>query len=226
VVTAAIHQPQYLPYLGFFHKLQNCEVFVLLDDVQFSKGGFQNRNRIKSSEGWQWLTVPVLHRGKQTIREVELNDTVPWRRKHWSALVSNYSRAPHFERYVEDLQRIFAIEWKHLGSLNEALMEWATNSLGIETIVKRSSEIPHSGTSSDRLIELCRAVDADRYLSGPGGRDYMDLEAFQLAGIEIAWQEFSLPSYPQQFPESGFVENLSVVDALFNCGPDTRELLR
>jgi hypothetical protein len=225
VVTAAIHQPQYLPYLGFFHKLQNCDVFVLLDDAQFSKGGFQNRNRIKSPDGWQWLTVPVLHRAKQAIREVEINGSVPWRRKHWSALVSNYSRAPHFERYVEELQRIFAVEWKHLASLNEAFMEWAMNSLGIGTDVRRSSEIPHSGTSSDRLIELCRAIDADRYLSGPGGRDYMDLDAFERAGIEIVWQEFMLPSYPQQFPEGGFIENLSSVDALFNCGPDTRQLL-
>src|SRR5829696_3796305 len=97
MTTVAIHQPQYLPYLGFFHKLYHCDLFVALDNVQFQKNGVQNRNKIKTSQGWQWLTVPVLHDFGQLIQAVQISPNVPWQRKHWSTLVSNYGRAPFFQ---------------------------------------------------------------------------------------------------------------------------------
>ena len=225
MTTVAIHQPQYLPYLGFFHKLIHCDVFILLDDVQFTKGGFQNRNKIKSPDGWQWLTVPVLQRARQLICEVNLNDSVPWQRKHWSALVSNYAPAPFFDLYAKDFQQTLTLEWKELTALNTALMKWVMAVLEIGTEIRFSSGLPSTGVATERLIELCQHVGATRYLSGPGGKEYMDLQAFDRAGIEVIWQDFGAPKYLQQFSEAGFIGNLSIVDALFNCGPGTRGLL-
>ncbi|MCI0396037.1 MAG: WbqC family protein [Chloroflexi bacterium] len=225
VTVVAIHQPQYLPYLGFFHKLLGCDVFVALDDVQFQKNGLQNRNKIKTGQGWQWLTVPVLHNFGQLINEVEVDPKVPWARKHWQALLSNYSRAPFFETFGPGLKAILDEEINSLCRLNMRLVEWVTELLGIRTPILYSSVLGVAGGQTERLIRICRKVGADCYLSGPGGREYMDLSLFAAAGIGVRWQEFSAPTYEQQFATAGFVPNLSIVDALFNCGEVTRKLL-
>ena len=222
----AIHQPQYLPYLGFFHKLLHCDVFVTLDNVQFQKNGLQNRNKLKTSQGWQWLTVPVLHRSGQLINEVRINPKVPWQRKHWNALVSNYSPAPYFDVYGPGLKRLIDREWSSLCELNMVLIRWAMNALGIETPILYSSALGVEGNRTELLVNICKAVGAQCYLSGPGGRRYMELTAFEAAGITVIWQEFTSPAYDQVFPDVGFVPDLSVVDALFNCGPETIEFLR
>lgn len=223
--TVAIHQPQYLPYLGFFHKILHSDVLVLLNDVQFQKGGFQNRNKIKTKEGWQWITVPVLHDSKQLISQVRINKEVPWQRKHWTALKTNYARAPFFERFAIELEPILQRDWNDIAELNAMLIEWAMSALSIDTPVVLSSSLQHSAEGTDRLIQICQEVGGSRYLSGPGGRDYMQLDAFSNASIEVAWQDFSSPVYDQVFPEAGFQPDLSVVDALFCCGPDTRRFL-
>jgi hypothetical protein len=225
MTTVAIHQPQYLPYLGFFHKLRHCDVFVALDNVQFQKNGLQNRNKIKTSQGWQWLTVPVLHDFGQPIRDVGINPNVPWQRKHWNALASNYGRAPFFNEFSPSLKPLLEQEWDSLSQLDMALAKWAMVALAIETPVVHASELGVEGNQTELLIAICRAVGADRYLSGPGGRRYMDLEAFAAAGITIEWQAFTSPVYPQLFPQAEFVPDLSAVDAIFNCGAATASFL-
>lgn len=223
---AAIHQPQYLPYLGFFHKLLHCDIFVVLDNVQFQKNGLQNRNKIKTSQGWQWLTVPVIHRFGQLINEVRISPEVFWQRKHWGALVSNYSHAPYFDLYAPGLKDLLNRKWSHLCDLNMALTQWTAEALGIKTSILYSSALKVEGSQTEYLISICNAVEADCYLSGPGGKRYMDLMAFEAVGIAVIWQEFTTSVYEQLFPEAGFVPNLSVVDALFNHGPETIEFLR
>jgi hypothetical protein len=222
----AIHQPQYLPYLGFFHKLLHCDVFVALDNVQFQKNGLQNRNKVKNAQGWQWLTVPVLHDFGQLINEVRTNPEIPWQQKHWNALRFNYSRAAYFDTYGPALENILNRDWNNLCELNVTLIRWVAEALGIETPIVYSSDLSVDGNKTGLLVEVCQALEADGYLSGPGGRRYMDLAAFEAAGIEVLWQQFIPPVYKQLFPGVGFIPNLSVVDALFNCGPETLESLQ
>lgn len=222
---AAIHQPQYLPYLGFFEKVAAADVFVAMDSVQFQRRGTQNRNRIKSNEGALWLTVPVLQRSGQLIREVATNPTVEWQKQHWHALVVNYSRAPFFETYSTELKEILERPWATLCDLNMALLSWTFDALGISRQIVYMSDLDVAGRSSELLADICRAVDADHYISGPGGRRYMELDVFEAAGVEVMWQDFTSPTYTQLFPKLGFIPDLSVIDALFCCGPDVKAWL-
>jgi hypothetical protein len=222
----AIHQPQYLPYLGFFHKIAHCDVFVALDNVQFQKNGLQNRNRIRSPQGWQWLTVPILHHFGQNINEVQLDQHVPWPRKHWNALLANYARAPFFRQYGQGLKALL-LDGSHskLCDLNMAMTNWVLEQLGSQTSIISASTLGAAGDQTELLINICRAVQANGYLSGPGGRRYMDLVAFENAGITVIWQEFASPVYDQRSTDLEFIPDLSVVDALFYCGPRTAELV-
>jgi hypothetical protein len=224
-MIATIHQPQYLPYLGFFHKVRHSDLLVMLDDVQFSKSDVQNRNKIKTRDGWQWITVPVLQRLGQLISEVEIDPRTPWQRKHWNALSASYGRAPHFRALGPALKDRLDQDWTKLGELNVELTRWAMESLGIVRPMVFSSSLDVEGTQTERLVNICRAVGADAYLSGPGGRSYLELPLFEAAGIDVLWQEFTHPVYEQVQPEAGFIPNLSVVDALFACGPGVVSLL-
>lgn len=221
--VVAIHQPQYLPYLGFFHKLRHADVFVILDNIQFQKNGLQNRNKIKTHHGWQWLTVPVLHRLGQAIRDVRIDQRQRWQKKHWNALVTNYSRAPYFHQYADGIRRLLEQEWERLSQLDVALIKWAMQALRITTPLLYTSELNVSGQRTDLLVNVCRAVGADAYLSGPGGRRYMELDKFDAAGIRVLWQDVPSPVYQQLFPEAGFIADLSVVDVLFCCGAAARQ---
>jgi hypothetical protein len=226
-MIVANHQPQYLPYLGFFHKIARCDAFVVLDDVQFLERGFQNRNLIKMQTGTQWLTVPVLQRYGQMIGEVVIDPTQKWRRKHWAALQTNYNRSPFFKELAPELRSIIEDgSQTHLVSLDVDLLKWAMRLLGIDVPMRLSSELGVTGDKSVKHINICRALSADTYLSGPGGRLYMEMPLFEEAGISVVFQEYSAREYPQQHPKHGFIANLAVVDALFNCGPtEARKLI-
>jgi hypothetical protein len=218
-VIVAIHQPQFLPYLGFFHKVAHSDHYVVLDDVQFMERGFQHRNKIKMQTGSQWLTVPVLQQWGQRTDAVKIDPTSHWRRKHWAALQANYSRAPHFGELAPTLKPILC-EGTHedLLSLDMDLLRWAMECLQIDVPITLSSTLSTPGASTERLVGICSALGAEVYLSGPGGRLYMEMELFERAGIEVRFDEFKASEYPQLFPKHGFIPNLSVVDALFNCG--------
>ena len=220
MTTASIHQPQYVPYLGFFHKLANSDVHVLLDNVQFHRRGLQHRNKIKTSTGAQWLTVPVSSSSREVLGEVRVSQTEPWQDKHGKTLSLNYARAPHFPALGKELVDLLGKPWDRLCELNEALIRWVMQATGIRTELVRASDLGVDGTRTDLLVELCRAVGADRYVSGPGGRRYMELDRFDGAGVEVVWQEFTHPTYEQLFPSVGFVPDLSIVDSLLCCGPE------
>jgi hypothetical protein len=220
----AAHQPQYLPWLGYFDKMDRVDLFVLLDGVQYKKNEWQNRNRIRTAGGWQWLTVPVHYRFPMSLREVR-PDGGPWRRKHREALRIQYARAPHRDRLLEVLEPLYAEPFESLAALNVRSVTLLAGLLGVRTpIVVASSLEGLPGGADDRLIALCRRFGCGTYLAGAGGRDYMDLEAYRRAGIEVEFQAFRHPVYPQAHP--GFEPDLSAVDLLMNCGRGAIERVR
>lgn len=222
----AAHQPQFAPWLGFFNKMDRADVFVLLDNVQFKKNEWQNRNRIKGPGGPQWLTVPVSFRHGERIDEVAICDRQNWRRRHLVTLRSCYGRAPFFKPVFTLYDELSQTPTRgRLVDLNLALLESLRSSLGIATSVVLASEIAAPLPERDgRLIALCKELGADTYLAGPGGRDYMELERYRAAGIRVVFQEFQHPVYPQRFGE--FESSLSVLDLLFNCGPRSLDAVR
>ncbi len=222
----AAHQPNYLPWLGLFHKVGNVDVWVVADDVQFPKHGLTNRNRVRTATGWQWLTVPVLTKGKgsQSIRQVEIDDARNWRDKHLKSLRWNYSKARYFARYEEFLARYYETDWRHLVDLNMEFCRFALGELQIEIELRRTSEFEVREDRTLRLLDLALALDCGVYLAGAGSsRQYLDLDVFEQAGIECRFSKFSHPVYPQCFP--GFEPSLSTLDLLLNCGPASREVL-
>lgn len=227
MTLAAIHQPQYLPYLGFFHKIYHSDVYVVLDDVQYHRRGVQNRNKVKTSTGWQWLTVPIIHQsGGQLIRNVEIKQTTQWQNDHWKTLVFNYSPAPYFDLYRKELKQILFANYTFLSTLNMVLIEWVLKILDIRLPIFYSSQLETIGQKTERIVSICQAVDADCYLSGPGGKQYMAIDSFEEAGIGVQWQNFNPPVYEQRFPHVEFIPNLSILDVLFNCGPATIQFLQ
>ena len=217
-MIVAIHQPQYLPWLGYFDKIRRADVFCFLDNVQYKKNDWQNRNRIKTAQGWQWLTVPVCYRFPQKIKEVTINNSVNWRNKHLQALISNYGRTPFFRNYSDMFEDGYSENWESLSDLNIFFIKRLGNALGLhDKLVVRSSEFDLSEELTDRLIDICKALKADTYLSGQDGIKYMNMERFEQRGIRVIVQDFKHPVYPQAFKE--FQSHMSIVDLLFNCGP-------
>lgn len=225
-MKVAIHQPQYLPWMGYFDKMDRVDCFVLLDDVQFKKNEWQNRNRIKTASGWQWLTVPVFHRFPQHISEVRIDKAAPWARKHFQALMSHYVAAPFFDVYRPFFKEVYAGEWTLLADLNRVILTYLVEALEIKTKILLSSSLvlPDDVAATERLVAICQVLGADTYLSGTGGRDYLDLNCFEQVGIQICFQAFQCLPYPQRF--GAFVPDLSIVDLLFNCGPQSLRILR
>jgi len=222
-MIATIHQPEYLPYIGFFDRLAKADVFVVLDNVQYQKNGFINRNRIKTADGWQWLTVPVKQReALKKINQVEIDDKTDWQNKHWKALVYNYKKAPYFTKYADFFENVYQKKWKSIADLDVYLIENIMVLLGIKKEIRKSSVLNIEDTGTEKLINICKTVGADAYLSGPGNEKYnvkdMDLEKFKKRNIKVIFHEFTHPIYSQQFPKTEFMPNLSIIDFLFNCG--------
>jgi len=228
-MIAAIHQPQYLPWLGYFDKIASADVFILLDNVQFKKNEWQNRNKIRTAQGWQWLTVPVIHDFGQRISQVKINDQVKWREAHFKALCLNYRRAPFYDLYIGQFREIYDRPWDDLGDINIFMVQKIVQWLGISTRILVASQYETTEHHTQRLIDLCRAAGADTYLSGADGKSYMDLDRFQEAGISLQVQDFHHPLYSQVWAgknSENFLSHMSVIDLLFNCGPESLKLLR
>ena len=221
----AAHQPQYLPWLGFFDKIDSSDAFVLLDTVQFKKNEWQHRNRIKTAGGWQWLSVPVRHRFGQIISEIQINNTQRWQHKHIQSILQNYRRAPFFSEYQPVLEALLLKKWEYLSELNISLIQLLCERLGISTPCYTDSQLGDFTSDPDlRLIEITLSLGGQTYLAGAGGREYMRLNLFQEAGIEVVFQDYRHPAYHQLHGD--FMSHLSVIDLLFNCGPESRRILK
>ena len=223
-MIVAVHQPQYLPWLGYFDKMRRADAFCYLNDVQYKKNEWQNRNRIKTAQGWQWLTVPVRYRFPEKINQVAINYTTGWQKKHLQALITNYSRAPYYNSYITIFEDAYSREWEFISELNIHLIERLRAALNLDTKPSViSSDLDLRDESTDRLIDICKAMGADTYLAGQGGANYMDLERFNKNGISIIIQDFKHPVYTQLFKD--FKSHLSIVDLLFNCGPESMDVI-
>jgi hypothetical protein len=217
-MIVGIHQPNYLPYLGFFDKMNKSDIFIIYDDAQFNKGDFQHRNRIKIHSGSKWLTIPV-EKKHDPINQIRiLNESMikneKWSFYHSKQIFENYKDADFFSEYYEGLSTIICKGHNYLANLNVEIISYLNKSFDISTKMKCSSDYPSKSFSTQRLIELVEAVDGDTYLSGPSGKNYLDMNMFEDSGIEVIFQDFQHPEYKQQY--EGFVPNMSAIDALFN----------
>jgi hypothetical protein len=224
-MIVSIHQPNYLPWLGFFHKISLCDQFVLLDTVPFSKNSYQNRCRIKTVQGEQWLTVPVLLKGNfaQPTNQVRVDSKGGCAEKHWRTIQQNYRRAPFFDLVANQIESVYHSSWDLLADVNSTLIGKLAGLLGITTPLVRASELHLDGSRSDLLCAICKSLGATVYLSGPSGRDYLDESVFSAEGITVQYHQFTHPTYKQMY--DSFIPGLSTLDLLANCGPDSRALL-
>jgi len=227
-MIVAIHQPGYLPWLGYFHKILHADLFVLLDTVQMEKNGFANRNRVWAPNGVQWLTVPVLMKGHthSTLGEMRINPAVSWKAKHLKTLALSYGKRPHYLRYAGDIERLLAGSGEELTPFLARMLEYFLQALGMgEKRVVRASALAPEGKATTLLLDICKKAGATAYLSGVAGKEYLDLTHFDEAGIEVVFQDFHHPRYGQGRPQ--FEPNLAAVDALFNLGgEEVLELLK
>ena len=213
------HQPAYLPWLGYFEKIQQSDVFIYLDTVQFEKNSFINRNKIKTPQGGQWLTIPVKVKGhtNTTLADTEVDDGQPWRTKHLKSIEINYRKAPYFAEGYPELERLISTPTNNLAELCWQQLNFWLAEFEIETKVIRSSELEINSKKSDLVLDLCKHFSAENYLSGALGRDYLNENDFADAGIKVEYQEFIHPAYPQRW--GNFEPYMGIVDYWMNCGP-------
>lgn len=219
-----IHQPEHMPWLGFFHKLDQVETCVLLDSVPFSKNYFQNRNKVRNQQGWTWITVPV-HRTLGTlIKDVEIAGDDRWKKKWMQTIYHSYNKSAYAGDYLGGIEEILNREWSNISDLNINLIYLLCSYLGISTRFILSSELEIEGKGSDLILNICQVMKASEYLSGISGRDYLKIDEFGNSGISVFFQEFYHPIY-QQLHEP-FMPCMSVIDLLCNHGTQSLELLR
>ncbi|MGP8321305.1 MAG: WbqC family protein [Methanosarcinaceae archaeon] len=216
----AIHQPNYIPYLGFFDKMKKSDIFVIYDDVQFNKEDFQHRNKIRIYHGWKYLTVPV-EKKRIPIRDVRIKNELmvkgtTWRDAHLKEIWDNYKDTPYHTLYEDYLETVYADKCDKLIDLNMNLINFLKDAFGIKTKITFASELGFTSRSTERLVDITEALGGDVYLSGPAGRDYLDVSLFESRGVSVEFQDFKHPMYKQRY--DGFIPNMSAIDALFNVG--------
>lgn len=223
-MKCVILQPSYIPWRGYFHQVANADVFVFYDDVQYDKHGWRNRNRIKTPNGIQWLTIPVLTAGvlenKTPICSVKIDWKRDWNRKHWASISQSYQKAPFFDNYIDKLAEIFQHRYEFLADLTIELTIQLSNLLGISsTHFIRSSSLDNiKGEKTDRIIQILKKVGADHYISGPSASNYLDEDSFLAANIRLEYMHYNYPEYHQLYPP--FESQVSILDLLFMTGPE------
>ncbi len=219
-MIVAIHQPNYLPYIGFFEKMRQSDIFVIYDDAQFSKEDFHHRNKIRIFNGWKWLTVPVDQK-HIPINEIKIKKEfnrkgLKWNDMHFRILRDNYKDAPYFSLYENELEIIYSGEYDKLIDINMRLIHCLKKAFNIKTKLIFSSELGLTSKSTKRLVEIVDILDCDVYLSGKMGLNYLDISQFDDREIKVEFQKFKHPVYKQQYDD--FIPNMASIDALFNIG--------
>ena len=221
-----IHQPQYLPWLPFFLKIQSCDYFVFLDNVDYQKNGLQNRNQIKTNNGKLWLSVPVISNLGQKISDIKISNLTNWKKKHLLTIKQFYSKARSYNKYIEELESIYSNEWVSLCNLNISIIKLLMNWLEIKTPVIQSSELGLTGKSNDLIIKICKKLNATEYLSGTGAKNYIDNNLFRKNKIILNFHKgYKIKKYKQLFEEHGFIQDLSAIDIIFNCGERWKDFI-
>ncbi len=224
-MICTVHQPNYLPYLGFFEKAHRSDIFILYDTTQFKKNDWQNRNKLCGNNSWQWISMPVLHDFGQKISEVKIKDAAKSCAKNWRSIQVTYGRAPFYKQYAQKFEEIYLSGVELISDLNCGIILAAADSLGLKTKFIKSSEMPHIDTTSTQaLIDLTRLAGADTYISGGEGINYLDMDLWNSTGLKIMFQKYHHPVY-KQFNSETFQPYMSILDLLFNCGEDSLEIL-
>ena len=224
-MRVGIHQPMYLPWPGLFDRIYECDVFVLLDNVPYSKNYLINRNKIKTVNGWMWLTVPVLTKGcfGQLIKDVQINNATQWRKQHWKSIYYSYINAPYFSNYAEFFEQVYKREWLYLIEIIEELFAYILKAQRINTTIIKASDLNIGGKKEDLLLNICKALKADEYLSGPDGKNYLNPELWRENNIHVIYHSYHQPEYPQL--HGLFLPQMSIIDLLFNCGDESLKIL-
>jgi WbqC-like protein family len=225
-MIVSINQPAYLPWLGYFHRIAVSDTHIVLDHVQFEKNSFTNRNKIRTLEGWCWLTVPVMTAGKfghLPINEIEIVNEKKWAAKHWQSLRLNYAKAAFFAQHAAYFEDVYARPWRKLADLAGEITAYLLKAFDIKTALHFSSRIKASGKKDELVLNLCRELGATVYLSGPLGRNYLREDLFRNAGITVRYDDYHHPTYQQVHP--GFEPYMAALDLLFNAGPASLEIL-
>jgi hypothetical protein len=224
-MICTVHQPNYLPYLGFFEKAYRADVFILYDTTQFKKNDWQNRNKLCGNNSWQWISVPILHSFGQKINEVKIKDSKKSLAKNWRSIQVTYGRAPFYKEYAHKFEEIYLSDIELISELNCKIILTAAELLGLKTKFIRSSELtPIETTSTQALIDLTKLAGCDTYISGGEGINYLDMDLWNSTGLKIIFQKYHHPEY-KQFNSETFQPYMSILDLLFNCGGESLEIL-
>lgn len=223
-MLVGIHQPHYLPWLRYFEKIARSDVFIVLDVVDYTKNGWQNRNKIKTQYGVSLLTVPVHAHLATPIHEIRIDNRTRWSRKHLTTILQSYAHAPYLAEHRPFLEDVYGRVWERLCDLNRYMLDYFLRVLGIQTAIRYASDMHVAGTATERLISLMQAAGGTRYYSGAYALEvYLDANQLQEAGIELVLQRWHPPVYPQL--HGAFAADLSILDLLLNCGPASLRVL-
>ena len=222
-----IHQPNYLPWLGFFHKIILSDVYVAFDDVQFEKNSFNNRNKIKVHNGWTWLTIPIITSGQSKITMInnaKIKQNSNWNKKHFKSIKFNYAKAEYYDEYINFFNEVYNKDWQTLADLNIYILKWLFKKLNIRTDLVLSSEIKEKfGSKDDLVLSICNKFNTDIYISGPKGKDYINEEKFKTDDIKIHYHDYTHPKYSQLW--ESFLSHMSIIDLLFNHGHKSKKII-
>lgn len=214
----AIHQPNYFPWLGYFYKIFSSDIFVFLDDAQFSNGGMHNYHYIKTPQGPFRLKIPVTGPFGSNINEIRTNDELGWKERHLKTIMANYKRAPYFDQVFHDIENLLMRSYSDLADMNITMITFICNMFGFNARFERSSVIGTDKTNEERIIEICRILGGDIYYSGTGAKKYQNDKDFASKGITLQYSDFAPFLYPQLW--EGYQPNVSIIDYLMNCGYD------
>jgi len=225
-MIVSIHQPAYLPWLGYFRRIAISDAHIVLDHVQFEKNSFTNRNKVRTADGWCWLTVPVKSAGKfgnLPIHELEIANERSWAVSHWETLRLNYSKTPFFAEHTGFFRELYNRRWLKLANLANEITNYLLSAFSVRTKLYFSSQMNVPGRKDELILNLSRELGATTYLSGPLGRDYLREELFYRHNITVQYDDYQHPTYTQGY--RGFEPNMAAIDLLFNAGTASREIL-
>lgn len=223
----AILQSNYIPWIGYFDIIDLVDEFIIYDEMQYTKNDWRNRNKIKTPNGLQWLTIPVENTGhiSRKISETKITDK-KWFRKHWNSIRLNYAKAPYFKVYKDVFESLYkeCEQEEYISNVNYKFIKKINEILGITTKISYDTDYGLIDGKTERLVDLCKKAGATEYLSGPAAKNYIDENLFNQAGIKLIWMDYShYKEYPQLFPP--FEQGVSVLDLIFNCGEDSKKML-
>ena len=223
ILTA--HQPSYLPWLGLIHKIALADRFVSFDQVQYVPKDWISRNQILTAQGPIYLTVPCQSKGRfgSTIAKTKINNSINWRKKDWASMSLAYRKSKFFHRYADFFKDTYERDWNYLADLNVHILKWMLNELGVSVVFEAARDYDFHGEKSALVQNMCQQLGAKQYIFGALGRGYADLASFEAAGITVVFQDYRHPEYPQMRP--GFTPYMSALDLMFNCGPDSLDIL-